>query len=153
MRSMQWQLGILGTISAFAFRNRETTKKKPVSRWPVAGPYEYRLLASSPATKEKTKNKSNAYIVQQIHKRKTSHTRQLQQYIRSTNNNYTQDNLKLATEHVRQIRIQRVQKVKHPNKRVLCTVSCNFFFQSLIHSHFHPSPSLLITYYSYKPFP
>ena len=24
MRSMQWQLGILGTISAFAFRNRET---------------------------------------------------------------------------------------------------------------------------------
>ena len=28
-----------------------------------------------------------------------------------------------------------------------------FFFQSLIPSRFHPSPSLLITYYSYKPFP
>ena len=26
MRSMQWQLGILGTISAFAFRHRETKK-------------------------------------------------------------------------------------------------------------------------------
>ena len=46
MRSMYWQLGTFGTISAFAFRRRET---KPVSRWPVAGPSEYRLLASSPA--------------------------------------------------------------------------------------------------------
>jgi len=27
MRSMQWQLGILGTISEFAFRHRETKKK------------------------------------------------------------------------------------------------------------------------------
>ena len=26
MRSMQWQLGILGTISAFAYRHRETEK-------------------------------------------------------------------------------------------------------------------------------
>ena len=26
MRSMQWQLGILGTISAFAYRHRETKK-------------------------------------------------------------------------------------------------------------------------------
>ena len=26
MRSMQWQLGILGTISAFGYRHRETTK-------------------------------------------------------------------------------------------------------------------------------
>jgi len=41
-----------------------------------------------------------------------THTRQLQQYTRSTNNNYTQDNLKLATIHSRQIRIQHEQKVK-----------------------------------------
>jgi len=33
------------------------------------------------------------------------HTRQLQQYTRPTNNNYTKDNLKLATIHTRQIRI------------------------------------------------
>ena len=26
MRSMQWQLGVLGTISAFAYRHRETKK-------------------------------------------------------------------------------------------------------------------------------
>jgi hypothetical protein len=26
MRSMQWQLGVLGTISAFALRHRETKK-------------------------------------------------------------------------------------------------------------------------------
>jgi len=35
----------------------------------------------------------------------TIHTRRLQQYTRPTNNNYTQDNLKLTTVHTRQIRI------------------------------------------------
>jgi len=43
----------------------------------------------------------------------TINTRQLQQYTRPCNNNYTQDNLKLATN-ARQIRIQHVQKVKTP---------------------------------------
>jgi len=33
-----------------------------------------------------------------------------------TNNNFTQDNLKLATIHTRQIRIQHVQKVKTPKQ-------------------------------------
>jgi len=43
----------------------------------------------------------------------TIHTRQLQQCTRSTKNNYTKGNLKLATKHTRQIRIlQHVQKVK-----------------------------------------
>jgi len=47
----------------------------------------------------------------------TTHTRQLQQYTRSTSNNYTQDNLKLATKHTRQIRIlQHVQKVETPKQ-------------------------------------
>jgi len=42
-----------------------------------------------------------------------THTRQLQQYTPSTNNNYTKDNLKLATKHMRQIRIlQHVQLIK-----------------------------------------
>ena len=48
------------------------------------------------------------------HKTTTTHTRQLQQYTRPINNNYTQPNLKLATKHTRQIRIQHVQKVKTP---------------------------------------
>ena len=47
----------------------------------------------------------------------TIHTRQ-QQYTRPTNNNYTQDNLKLATIHTRKIRIQHVQKVKTPNQAI-----------------------------------
>ena len=38
------------------------------------------------------------------------YTRQLQQYTRSTNNNYTKYNLKLATKHTKQIRILHVQK-------------------------------------------
>ena len=47
----------------------------------------------------------------------TIHTRQLQQYTRPTNKNYTQDNLELATIHTRQIRIlQHVQKVKTPKQ-------------------------------------
>ena len=45
---------MLGTVSAFAYRHRET-KKETVSRWPVAGPSEYWLLASSSASKVKKK--------------------------------------------------------------------------------------------------
>jgi len=37
----------------------------------------------------------------------TINTRQLQQYTKPTNNNYTQDNLKLATIHTRQIAIRQ----------------------------------------------
>ena len=72
-----------------------------------------------------------------------------------TNNNYTQDNLKLSTIHTRQIRIlQHVQKVKTPQQdSTVYSFLLLFFLQSLIHSRFHPSPSLLITYCSYKPFP
>jgi len=40
-----------------------------------------------------------------------THIWQLQQYTRPTNNNYTEDNLKLATIHLRQIRIQHVQMI------------------------------------------
>jgi len=40
MRSMQWQIGVLGTFSAFNFRHRET-KKNLWPRWPVAGPSGY----------------------------------------------------------------------------------------------------------------
>jgi len=70
----------------------------------------FRVLTSSQQSsiQSKKKTKSNAHTVQQIH------IRQLQQYTRPTNNNYTQDNLKLATVHARQIRIQHVQKVKTP---------------------------------------
>jgi len=53
-------------------------QEKPVSRWPVAGPSEYWLLASSPASKVKTaihtQNTTNTY------KMTTIHTIQLQQY-------------------------------------------------------------------------
>ena len=39
MRSMYWQLGILGTISAFAFRYKEI-QKKPVYLVPLPVSYE-----------------------------------------------------------------------------------------------------------------
>ena len=101
-----------------------------MSRWPVAEPSEYWLLAGSLASK--VKKKQSPHSTTYTHKI-TTHTRQLQQYTRSTNNIYPKDNLKLATKHTRQIRIlQQVQKVKHSNKWVLCTVPCNFFLKSLI---------------------
>jgi len=43
----------------------------------------------------------------------TKHTRQLQQYTRSTNNSYIQDNLKLATIHKRQICDKDVLQAKY----------------------------------------
>ena len=45
-----WNLGNHLSICFYAQGNQE----KPVSRWPVAGPSEYWLLASSPASKIKT---------------------------------------------------------------------------------------------------
>ena len=51
MGSMQWQLGReMGTIPAFASRTQEN-QEKPRSRWPVAGPSGFWLLASRPASK------------------------------------------------------------------------------------------------------
>ena len=81
-----------------------------MSRWPVAGPSKYRLLASSPASYSKN---SNTYIVQQIHIRwqqytqdnysnthkttTTKHTRQLQQYTQDNYNSTHKSNSKLQS--------------------------------------------------------
>ena len=45
-----WNLG--NNLSIFF--ETQGNQEEPVSRWPVAGPSEYGLLASSPATKVKT---------------------------------------------------------------------------------------------------
>ena len=55
-----WNVGNHLSVCFQTQGNRE----KPVSRWPVAGPSDYCLLASSPASKVKS---SNAHIEQQIH--------------------------------------------------------------------------------------
>jgi len=56
-----WNLGNHLSI----FSSAQGTQEKPVSRWPVAGPSEYCLVANNPAFKVKKKN--NTHIVQQIH--------------------------------------------------------------------------------------
>jgi len=104
---------MLGTISAFAFRHRET--KRNLCRggrsqdlpntdfYPAVRHLKYKI-------KQCTHSTTNTHKI-------TTHTRQLQQYTRSTNNNYTKVNLKLATKHTRQIRIlKHVQKVKTPKQ-------------------------------------
>jgi len=80
----------------------------------MAGRRTFRILASSQQSGIYSKN-SNAHTVQQIHTRWQQYTQDNYNNIRGqTNNNYTQDNLKLATINVGQIRIQLVQKVKTP---------------------------------------
>ena len=143
MRSMQWQLGMLGTISVFAYRQRETERNL------CRGGRSQDLPSTDfqPAVRHlKQKKKQYTHSTTNTHKITTTiHARQLQQYTRPTNNNYTQYNLKLATIHTRQIRIH-VQKVKTPKlSGVLRIVSCNPPPKSLIHSRFHHSPSFLIT--------
>ena len=126
MRNMQWQLGILGTISAFAFRYKET--KKNLCR--CGRSQDLPSTDLQPAVWQSRK-KSNAHSTTKTHKITTIHIIQLQQYIRSTNNNthktittihtVNQQQLHkmqlLATKHARQIRIlQHTQKVKTPKQ-------------------------------------
>ena len=88
MRSMQWQLGILGTISAFAFRHRETKK----NLWRSGLQQDLPNTDFQPAVWHLKYKYSNIHIVNKYtqdnnnntHKTTTTiHTRQLQ---------YTQDN-------------------------------------------------------------
>ena len=86
MRSMQWQLGILGTISAFAYRHRET--KKNLCR--DGRSQDLPGTDFQPAVRhQKYKKKSNAHThsTANTHKMTTIHTRQLQQYKQDNYNN------------------------------------------------------------------
>ena len=80
-------------VATWNFRNHlsicfwaQGNQKNPVSRWPVAGPSEYWLLASSPAAKVKTAIHT-LYCTANTHKMTTIHTRQLQQYTQDNYNN------------------------------------------------------------------
>ena len=79
-------------------------------------------------THKTTNNNTHNTTNNNTHKTTTTiHTRQLQQHTRSTNNNYTQYNLKLATKHTRHITIQHVQKVNNTTVRKYCTQFPVFF--------------------------
>jgi len=72
-----WNVGNHLSICLYTQGNQE----KPVSRWPVAGPSEYWLLASSPVSKAQNKQQCT-HSTTNTHKMTTIHTRQLQQYTR-----------------------------------------------------------------------
>ena len=65
-----WDVGNHLSICLYTQGNQE----KPVSRWPVAGPSEHRLLASSPACKQQyTHSTANTHkITTTIHTRHTT---------------------------------------------------------------------------------
>jgi len=63
----------------------------------MAGRRTFRILTSSQQSGIQSERQHCTHSTANTHKMTTVHTRQLQQYTRPTNNNYTQDNLKLAT--------------------------------------------------------
>ena len=75
-----WNLGNHLSIWLQTQENQE----KPVSMWPVAGPSQYWLVASSPASKD-----SNTHIVQQIHIRWQQYTQENYNNTHKTTNNNT----------------------------------------------------------------
>jgi len=101
-----------------------------VSRWPVAGPSEYWLLASSPASKVKT---ANTHIVKQIHIRWQQYTQDNYNNTHNTTNNNTHKTTtkvhtrQLTTIHTRHLKIQHVQKVNNTKVRKYCIQFSVFF--------------------------
>jgi len=96
-----------------------------VSRWPVAGPSEYWLLANSPASK--VKKQQYTHSTTNTHKVTTPTQDNYNNTHGQTNNNYIQDNLKLATVHTRQIRIQ-LQWMKLTINFVISIFLCYYIF-------------------------
>ena len=146
MRSMQCQLGMLGTISAFAYRHRET--KKNLCRGGRSQDLpntDFQLAVRHLKYKKKqqcthsTVNTHNITTTIHTAKQQQLHTRQIKT---SKNTHETNQNFTTCT------------KGKNTQTREYCVQFLLIVFsQSLIHSCFHPNPSLLITYYTYKSFP
>ena len=166
MRSMQWQLGMLGTLSRLANRNSET--KKYLCR--DGRSQDLPNTDFQPAVRHlKYKKKTTHTQYNNTHKMTTIHTRQLQQYTQDNYNNTHKTTTTIHTVNQQQLHKRQLKTMDNTcetNYNTTCTEGKNtqarqycvqliviVFFQSLIHSRFHPSPSLLITYYSYKPFP
>ena len=144
MRSMQWQLGILGTVSAFAYRHRET--KINLCR----GGRSQDLLNTDfqPAVRylnQYTHSTTNTHKMTTIDTRQltTIHTRQLT----------TIHTRQLTTIHTRQLKIH-VQKVNNTKIRKYCTL-CSFqcSFPSYRTHTYTPALQFSPLYYSYELFP
>ena len=88
MRSMQWQLGMLGTISAFAYRHRETKRNLCQGGWSQDLPN----TDFQPAVRHLKLKQQYTHSTTNTHKMTTIHTRQLQQFTRPTNNNLVCNN-------------------------------------------------------------
>ena len=143
MRSMQWQLGMLGTISAFAYRHRETEKNL------CRGGRSQDL----PSTDFQPAVWQLKYVTQQ-YTHSTTNTQKITTTIHTTNRQQLNTRqLKISNNTHETNQNTTCTKGKNTQAREYCVqflVIVFFFFQSLIHSRFHPSPSLLITYYSYS---
>ena len=105
MRSMQWQLGILGTISAFAYRHRET--KKNLCRGGRS--QDLPNTDFQPAVRHLKYKQQYTHSTTNTHKMITIHTRQL------------------TSIHTRQLKIQHVQKVNNTKVRKYCIQLLVFF--------------------------
>ena len=102
---------------------------KPVSRWPVAGPFEYWLLASSPASKVKTAihtwynkytqdNYNNTHKTTHNNTHKTTtiiNTIQLQKYTQDNYNNTHKTTHKNTHKTTTTINTRQLQKFTQDN--------------------------------------
>ena len=105
MRSMQWQLGILGTISAFAYRHRET--KKTLCRG--GGSQDLPNTDFLPAVRHLKQKQQCTRVTTNTHKMTTIHTR------------------RLTTIDKRHLKIQHVQKLNNTKVRKYCIQFLEFF--------------------------
>ena len=129
MRNMQWQLGILGTISAIVFRHRET--KKNLCRGgrsqdllntdfqPAVRHLKYKTAKHTQYSKYTLVDNNTHKTIKTIHTRQltTIHTRQLT----------TLHTRQLTTLHTRHLKIQHVKKVNNTKVRKYCIQFLVFF--------------------------
>ena len=97
MRSMQWQLGMLGTISAFAYRHRET--KRNLCRGGRS--QDLPNTDFQPAARHLKEKQQYTHSTANTHKM-TILTRQLQQYTQDNYNNTHKTTTKIHTRQLQQ---------------------------------------------------
>ena len=116
MRSMQWQLGILGSISAFAYRHRET--KKNLCRGGRSQDLPNTDL--EPAVRHLKQKQQYTHSTANTHKMTTLHTRQLTTiHTRQLTTIHTEQ---LTTIHTRQLTTIHTRQLTTIHTRQLTTI-------------------------------
>ena len=125
MRSVQWQLGILGTISAFAYGHRET--KKNLCR--DGRSQDLPNTDFQPAVRhlQYKKKQQCTHSTTNTHKMTTIHTRQLQQHTQDNYNNTHKTTTTIHTANQQQLHTRQLKTSNtcETNYNTTCTEDKN----------------------------